>query len=157
MSWDGWAALLCCAIGLSAVCDCGISWSYSLTIFGYNIYVLQLTACLIFNPITVGKFAVLFNCMPVGRLQILWWFWLNDLFIDEMVGAWCFSCCQVHQGLPVGFFFALSYSVLFTVEALSVIYPLLISSFICSRRWCIGKFGVFHAKQTSVCLDSHLN
>ena len=33
MSRDGWAALLCDAMGLSAVCDCGISWSYSLTIF----------------------------------------------------------------------------------------------------------------------------
>ena len=28
----GWAALPCGATGLSAVCDCGISWSYSLTI-----------------------------------------------------------------------------------------------------------------------------
>ena len=29
----GWAALPRGATGLSAVCDCGISWSYSLTIF----------------------------------------------------------------------------------------------------------------------------
>ena len=34
MSRDGWAALPRAATGLSAVCDCGISWSYSLTIFG---------------------------------------------------------------------------------------------------------------------------
>ena len=34
---------------------------------GYNINVLQQTACLVFNPITVGNFAFLFNCMPVGR------------------------------------------------------------------------------------------
>ena len=36
---------------------------------GYNIYninVLQQTACLVDNPITVGKFAFLFNCTPVG-------------------------------------------------------------------------------------------
>ena len=33
MSRDGWAALPRDATGLSAVCDCGISWSYSLTIF----------------------------------------------------------------------------------------------------------------------------
>ena len=32
MSYDGWAALPRGATGLSAVCDCGISWSYSLTI-----------------------------------------------------------------------------------------------------------------------------
>ena len=34
---------------------------------GYNIKVLQQTACLVVNPITVGNFAFLFNCNPVGR------------------------------------------------------------------------------------------
>ena len=34
---------------------------------GYNINVLQPTACLVVNPITVGNFAFLYNCMPVGR------------------------------------------------------------------------------------------
>ena len=34
---------------------------------GYNINVLQQTACLVINPITDGNFAFLFNCMPVGR------------------------------------------------------------------------------------------
>ena len=34
---------------------------------GYNINLLQQTACLVVNPITVGNFAFLFNCMPVGR------------------------------------------------------------------------------------------
>ena len=34
---------------------------------GYNINVLQRTACLVVNPITVGNFAFLFNCTPVGR------------------------------------------------------------------------------------------
>ena len=34
---------------------------------GYNINVLQQTACLVVNPITVGNFALLFNCTPVGR------------------------------------------------------------------------------------------
>ena len=33
----------------------------------YNINVLQQTACLVVNPITVGNFAFLFNCMPMGR------------------------------------------------------------------------------------------
>ena len=36
-------------------------------IIGYNIYVLQQTACLVANPITVGNFAFLFNCRLVGR------------------------------------------------------------------------------------------
>ena len=34
---------------------------------GYNIYVLQQTACLVVNPITVGNFAFIFNCTLVGR------------------------------------------------------------------------------------------
>ena len=34
---------------------------------GYNINVFQQTACLVVNQITVGNFAFLFNCTPVGR------------------------------------------------------------------------------------------
>ena len=37
---------------------------------GYNINVLQQTSCLVVNPITVGNFAFLFNCTPVGRTSI---------------------------------------------------------------------------------------
>ena len=33
---------------------------------GYNSNVLQQTACLVVYPITVGNFAFLFNCSPVG-------------------------------------------------------------------------------------------
>ena len=34
---------------------------------GYNINVLQQTACLVVNPITVGNFAFLFNCILTGQ------------------------------------------------------------------------------------------
>ena len=34
---------------------------------GYNINVLQQTACLFVNPITVSNFAFLFDCTSVGR------------------------------------------------------------------------------------------
>ena len=34
---------------------------------GYNINVLQQTACLVVNLILVGNFAFLFICTPVGR------------------------------------------------------------------------------------------
>ena len=80
-----------------------------------------------------------FACRWVG-LQTLWRFWLKGLSIDEMVRAWCFGCCQAHRGLPVGFLL-LRYSVLFTVESLSLLYLLFISWFICSRTWCNDKFG----------------
>ena len=86
---------------------------------GYNINVLQQIACLVVNPIMVGKFAFLFNCIPVGRT--LWRFRLQDLSFDEMVGAWCFGWCQAHRGLPVGFPL-LQYSALCTVESLSLLY-----------------------------------
>ena len=59
-------------------------------------------------------------------LQTLCRFPLKDLYIDKMVGAWCFGCCQAHRNLPVGFLL-LRYSVLFTVESLSLLYLLFIS------------------------------
>ena len=34
---------------------------------GYNINIMQQSACLVFNPVTVNNFASLFNCTPVGR------------------------------------------------------------------------------------------
>ena len=33
---------------------------------GYNIKVLQQTACFVVNPFTLGNFAILFNCTPVN-------------------------------------------------------------------------------------------
>ena len=36
---------------------------------GYNINVLQQTACLVVNPIAVGNLAFLFNCMLVGQIS----------------------------------------------------------------------------------------
>ena len=86
----------------------------------------------------------------------IWRFQLKDLSIGEMVGAWCFGCCQAQRDLHVGFLM-LRYSVLFTVESLSLLYLIFISWFIFSKRWCIDKLGVYHANQTSIFLDPHLN
>ena len=36
---------------------------------GNNINVLQQTACLVVNPVTVGNFGFLFNCTPVGQIS----------------------------------------------------------------------------------------
>ena len=33
---------------------------------GYNLNVMRQSACLVFNPITVDKYAAFFNCTPVG-------------------------------------------------------------------------------------------
>ena len=35
--------------------------------YNNNVHVLQQTACLVVNPITVGNFAFLYNCTSVGR------------------------------------------------------------------------------------------
>ena len=51
---------------------------------GYNINVLQQTACLVVNAILVGNFAFLFNCMPVGLISDSM---MVPTSIDEMVGA----------------------------------------------------------------------
>ena len=34
---------------------------------GYNLNVMRQSACLVFNPIMVDKYAAFFNCTPVGR------------------------------------------------------------------------------------------
>ena len=58
--------------------------------------------------------------MFVGRTSDSMMVPTKYLSIDEMVGAWCFGCSQAHRGLTVGFLLLL-YSVLFTVESLSLI------------------------------------
>ena len=65
-----------------------------------------------------------------------------------MVGAWCFGCLSG----PPGFTCWISFTALFTVEFLSLLYLLVIFWFICLRKWCIDKLGVFHANQISMCL-----
>ena len=54
---------------------------------GYNIDILQQTACYVVNPITVGNFAFLFTCTSMGRASDSMTVRLKDLSIDEMVGA----------------------------------------------------------------------
>ena len=54
------------------VCSDNVSVQFIKTIshykkIGYNINVLQQTACLVVNLVTVGNFAFLFNCTPVGQ------------------------------------------------------------------------------------------
>ena len=65
---------------------------------------MQQTASLVVNPIMVGNFAFLFNCTPVDQTSD---YEGSDFHvcIEEMVGAWCFGCCQAHRDLPVGITF----------------------------------------------------
>ena len=68
----------------------------------YNINVLQQIACLVVDPITVGNFAFLFNCTPVG-----WNFRLYDgsdlttYLLMRWLGPVALAVCRAHPGLPV--------------------------------------------------------
>ena len=80
---------------------------------GHNINVLQQTACLVVNPITLAT--LLFSLIArrwVG-LQTLWWFRLKDLSIDEMVGAWCFGCLLGPPGFTCWISFAPVFSFIY--------------------------------------------
>ena len=52
---------------------------------GYNISVSQQTAFFVVNQITVGNFAFLLNCTPMGRFSDSFKVQLKHLSLDEMV------------------------------------------------------------------------
>ena len=56
---------------------------------------------------------------------------LKTSLLMRWKGPDALAVCWTQQGLPVGFLL-LRYSVLFTVESLSLLYLLFISMFICS-------------------------
>ena len=69
---------------------------------GYNLSVTRQSACLVFNPIMVNKYAAFFNCTPVGRvsdsmmppphthtLKAIHFSWL---------GPGLLVCCLAHRG-----------------------------------------------------------
>ena len=70
---------------------------------GYNINVLQQTACLVVNPITVGNFAFLFNLHARGSD-----FRLYDG--SDLVGARFFGCLSG----PLGFTCWISFAPVFS-------------------------------------------
>ena len=81
----------------------------------------RVTAYFVVNPIMIGNFAIPFNFTLVGRTADSMIIQFKDLSIDEIVWARCFGCCQAHGGLPIRFLLFL-YSVLCTVESLSLLY-----------------------------------
>ena len=81
------------------------------------------------------------------------------LFIDEMVGAWCCSRCQAHQGFIVGFDFFCSSIQLYTLLSPYLWFIFFLSWFICTRRWFLDTLEIFHANQSSIKIwyDPHQN
>ena len=84
-------------------------------------------------------------------------FGLKDLSIDEIVGAWCLAVVRPTAVYLLDFFCSGIQLYLLLSPYLCFISLFFISWFICSMRWCIDKLEVFHANQTSMCLDPHLN
>ena len=82
--------------------------------------------CSVVNPIMVDNFASLFNCTPVGRTSDYDGSDLKTYLLMRWYGPDALAVCRAHWGLPVGFLL-LWYSVLFTVESLSLLYLLFIS------------------------------
>ena len=115
-----------------------------------------MAVCQAHRGLPVGFLLLRYSVLFTVRLQTLWWFRLTDLSIDEMVGAWCFGCLSGPPWFTCWISFALVFSYIY-FWVLIFVYLLFISWFICSRRWCIDKLGVFHANQISMCLDPHLN
>ena len=54
---------------------------------GYNVNVLQQTACLVVNPITVGNFAFLFNWTPMCYFCLVLLCFRARLFVGELRSA----------------------------------------------------------------------
>ena len=123
---------------------------------GYNIIVLLQTACLVVNLITVGNFAFLFNCTPVGQIsdsmmvptkRLIYWQEGRGLVL------WLLS---VPKGFTCWLSFAQVFRFIYCWVLIFALTPFYILIYV-SRRWCFGTLGVFHANQTSMGLDRHLN
>ena len=93
--------------------------------FRNTINVLQQTACLVVNPNTVGIFAFLLNCGG-SDFRLYDGSDLKTYLLMRWWGPDALAVCRAHRGLPVGFHL-LRYSVLFTVESLSLLYLLVTS------------------------------
>ena len=63
--------------------------------------------------------------MAIKKRVIFLGFDLKTYLLMRWWGPDALAVCRAHQGLPVGFLL-LWYSVLFTVESLSLLYPLVI-------------------------------
>ena len=64
---------------------------------GYNLNVIQQSACLAINPIMADGYAALFNCTPVDRAS-------DSImapaysYLFKLIGTGAFVCCLVHRG-----------------------------------------------------------
>ena len=75
---------------------------------GYNLNVMRQSACLGFNPITVNKYASLFNCTPVGRASDSM---MARLKAIQMVGTVAFSSVVWPTGVQLVILFYVRFSV----------------------------------------------
>ena len=71
------------------------------------------------------------------RLQTLWLFWLKDLSIDEMVGAWSFGCLSGPRGFTCWISFTPIFSFIYCWVLISALPPcyILIYMFLEMMSW----------------------
>ena len=81
---------------------------------GYSINVLQQTACLVVDPITVGNFALLFNCTPARRTsddlkywsKIFYWPFQGGTSFEDLLcfflSCVCYAFVRVCLYVPCG-------------------------------------------------------
>ena len=83
-------------------------------------------------------------------------YWMTLVHLGENTSKYCCYIIVVHVNATGWISFARVFSFIYW-WVLIFAYLLFISWFIYFWRWCIDKLGVFHANQTSMCLDPHLN
>ena len=91
-------------------------------------------------------------------LQTLWRFQLKDLPFDEMVGAWCFGCCQAHTGFSYWISFAPVFSFIYYWVLIFALSPFLYSDwYVLGDDALISKRSFMQTKHLSVLIYIRTN
>ena len=111
--------------------------------------------------VEMNKFACSLSCTWMTIID--WLFYASDSlssavsreFIAKLLVAWM-SNKLLHYVYMLDLFCPCIQFYLLLAPFRCFVY-FFISWFICSRRWCIDKLGVFYANQSCLCLDPNLN
>ena len=121
--WPLGADLWCMTVGSSlsrwcpgygVVLDCFDSWPW------HPYLLLYMHKWCLYGPST---HSIEFD-EAIWYFDTLWCFRLNDLSIDEMVGAWCFGCLLGLPGFTCWTYFALVFSFIYCWVLIFVLFPL---------------------------------
>ena len=102
-------------------------------------------ACVIVKPITVGSYALIFNCTTVARASDSLWVSLSSF--RKWVVAWCYvlglACCVVTRGFQL-----LWLAVFVGLSKIVLLYLIIVINFIfVFSLWCV------HCAREPLCQD----